>query len=631
MGDQLPTNTTTNTTNTNNANNHNANNHNAASSRHSTDTTTSSPPTTPVSLLSLSQKFLNLDEKAEFLQCRQTFMNEATRNFIVEFGDTKARCAFDLEGPDFEKLVQEPKPLETRWINIWAPELQKDIVQIVTSHYGVSARLQAMMGSGPASTKEIKAFSPRLTSDRPSRAAHNDDGDDDEDVRNDKLAAAISRGDLENGYPHAGPSAAELQSSSSRDSSGLGSIDFSHIVNQIWHFVSVDYGQRYLCLGYNSLYVVPGVDFHNSPSRPDGKRLWSWLILCDDGTVVSIQENPFPDRNKFTAEARTKALGVIRRNSGLILSGLSTHHGSSGHNNPLMTSHVRYFQNDSGKPTIRPAGEGASLLFYYLFDDWVTSYSLVIRREHSYSSALEKLRKRMVDRPQVELIDDLHRLGRQLAVLKRIYQSYELILNRLLKRQRLLREENRNHGPYGALRHRATGGFEMHMRNDTFRSTMMEDASAAATDGVQLSFAAIGRFERLADRIRLYALSEIEECVNEKESLTFLVLNLIAVKDSQAVEKLTRTTILIAKATILFLPVSLMTAYFSTEIKELEEVFTVRMYWIAFAVILVLSTLLLYVFGWLGDALGGRIKYRSIPKTMYDATRTFGQQKQKMG
>lgn len=43
------------------------------------------------------------------------------------------------------------------------------------------------------------------------------------------------------------------------------------------------------------------------------------------------------------------------------------------------------------------------------------------------------------------------------------------------------------------------------------------------TYGVSLSSAATVRFERLRDRINLYALSEIQECLDEKESLVFLV------------------------------------------------------------------------------------------------------------
>lgn len=41
--------------------------------------------------------------------------------------------------------------------------------------------------------------------------------------------------------------------------------------------------------------------------------------------------------------------------------------------------------------------------------------------------------------------------------------------------------------------------------------------------GVSLSPAAVVRFERLRDRIQLYALSEIQDCLDDKESLVFLV------------------------------------------------------------------------------------------------------------
>jgi heme/copper-type cytochrome/quinol oxidase subunit 2 len=59
---------------------------------------------------------------------------------------------------------------------------------------------------------------------------------------------------------------------------------------------------------------------------------------------------------------------------------------------------------------------------------------------------------------------------------------------------------------------------------------------------------------------------------------TFQNLNLVALKESQAVEKLTRTTILLAKVTILFLPVSLMTGYFSMQLTEIEKLYNLKTY-----------------------------------------------------
>jgi uncharacterized membrane protein len=92
---------------------------------------------------------------------------------------------------------------------------------------------------------------------------------------------------------------------------------------------------------------------------------------------------------------------------------------------------------------------------------------------------------------------------------------------------------------------------------------------------------------------------------------------LIALKDSQAVEKLTRITILLAKVTILFLPVSLMTGYFSTELEGVKRVYTQVEYWVSFAVIMVLSIVLLSLFGYVSDTVEGKTIYRSMFRTFF--------------
>lgn len=97
-------------------------------------------------------------------------------------------------------------------------------------------------------------------------------------------------------------------------------------------------------------------------------------------------------------------------------------------------------------------------------------------------------------------------------------------------------------------------------------------------------------------------------------------MNLIALKDSQAVEKLTRITILLAKATILFLPVSLMTAYFSTQIKGISS-YTQLNYWVSFGVILFVSIVVLSLFGAVSGTLEGKTAYQSIRKFIYDFAR----------
>lgn len=122
----------------------------------------------------------------------------------------------------------------------------------------------------------------------------------------------------------------------------------------------------------------------------------------------------------------------------------------------------------------------------------------------------------MLKKPVVGLVDELHWLGRRLAVLKKVYQSYELIMWRILQRQRLLRDEARTNRP--SIRIGST-----FVDSDDLRQPFGDISTYDTTVGVQLSSSAVARFERLLDRIKLYCLSEIEGCLTEKESLTFLV------------------------------------------------------------------------------------------------------------
>ena len=116
----------------------------------------------------------------------------------------------------------------------------------------------------------------------------------------------------------------------------------------------------------------------------------------------------------------------------------------------------------------------------------------------------------MFTKPQVPLIQKLHQYGRELAVLKRMYQSYELIIERILDRQKPLHSSNGDLSSIGG-------------SHSEVPPSEGEVTSRSQTFGAPLSSAATVRFERLRDRIKLYALSEIQECLDEKESLVFLV------------------------------------------------------------------------------------------------------------
>ncbi|KAJ5261014.1 hypothetical protein N7478_011609 [Penicillium angulare] len=473
----------------------------------------------------------------------------------------------------------------------------------MTSRYGVSERLQGMMCTAPVITppKETAQSKPQRSKTRDLDPAHELD-------------------DLENAFALKNIP----QHESLHDTSSFKHLTFSQVTDQIWHFSSVDHGPRYTCIGYNTLFVTPGASTEtneNGRDLPQGKRLWNWLVLCEDGTIISMQENPFPGVNVLKGD-QLKVQDIARRNVRFIFSGVSKQHLTMSESDSLVTIRVRHF-NDVGPDQANIKQEdGPSLLFYYIFDDWVSSYGLIAKREHKYGVALEELRGQMLHRPIVDLVNELHWLGRRLAVLRRLYQSYELIMRRILQRQRLLRDEGRSaHSqpvPFGA----TFGDREFSdLRQGSIVSNGTYEDSKEKSVGVILSSAAVARFERLVDRINLYCLSEIETCLQEKESLTFLNFNLIALKDSQAVEKLTRITILLAKATMLFLPVSLMTAYFSTELQGVKGGYTKVDYWGSFAVIFFLTLVLLTLFGFASDTVEGKTIYRSLIKTFFRNSR----------
>jgi Mg2+ and Co2+ transporter CorA len=167
---------------------------------------------------------------------------------------------------------------------------------------------------------------------------------------------------------------------------------------------------------------------------------------------------------------------------------------------------------------------------------------------------------------------------------------------------------------------------EIHIPNQT-SGPMIPEADSLL--GVSLSSAAKVRFERLKDRILLYALSEIEECLAQKDSLVMMNFNLIAIKESLSVERLTWVTLLLAKITILFTPVTLMTGYFSIQFKDTE--FEITNYWWTFGIVFGISLLLLFAFSLFSGTLEGKIITRSWSRVAYDVSRSWLVHRKKRG
>jgi hypothetical protein len=116
----------------------------------------------------------------------------------------------------------------------------------------------------------------------------------------------------------------------------------------------------------------------------------------------------------------------------------------------------------------------------------------------------------MLSKAELGHIDRLHHIGRQLAVLKQLYRGYDLLIDRLLEKREVtlasLKNSNVLHSGIGSM-----------------TSSHGHVAESQSSLGVSLSSAAKVRFERMKHQIQLYALSEVEECLNEKESLVMMV------------------------------------------------------------------------------------------------------------
>ncbi|KAJ9615501.1 hypothetical protein H2200_001576 [Cladophialophora chaetospira] len=574
----------------------------------------------------MSHEVYDLDDVNVFTACKTVLEQPKTDNFIVSFNSNKAECTINSGKETALRWLQDEQRDEGRtlWLNFWASDTQGPIIEAVAKHYGLSPRLAGLLC--PPKSPPRPPLSEESNSSRSTTSG------------GEKISSTTTT-DVERGHPLISPS----RPPNPADLTGLEGMTFGQVVQRLWHFCSVDFGRRYMYIGFNALYAFPrdksktvGDDEEGAKerkestsnegarnsSKPSGQRIWSSLLICDDGTVISVFERPAGIDAATHFETRRNVLNVFRH--------LSKHHNQDNAKDALMKVRVRWSENSNNPATGYDRKEAASLLFYYLFDDWVSTFKLIARVEHPYREKLETLRQHMFESAKVSLVQEVHNVGRQLTVLKLMYQSYELIVSRLIQSQRSIRDPR--HAP---LSPRDMLMHERHLRSsqDLGASLLSQGDEYFVDDesgtNVKLSSSAIVRFERLFDRIRLYALTEIEECIKEKESLVLMNFNLVALKESQAVEKLTRTTILLAKATILFLPVSLMTAYFSIQLKEIEEKYTLTTYWICFLVVAILSILFLVVFGSITHTLEGKTIYRSVTRTVGRTILNLGKRKRK--
>ncbi|CAE7011648.1 hypothetical protein PTTW11_02222 [Pyrenophora teres f. teres] len=560
--------------------------------------------------------FRNFDVERNFdLFDRQT-RNPNSNNFCLDFGEDFAYCAFDLDSQSYDKLLDAPRPTElhTRWINIWMPYNQKDLIRTLAAHFDFTPRLTGMMKSDPVPNNNSSLQMAKSSSTLKSILSH-------KSRTPDKANATKERVKEANEADH--DSESSIGMTELMESTQLEMVrDMGHyqLVDDVWHWSTVDQGRRYMCIGYNSLHNVRTKRIGKHPETtdrsrdtPHGKRVWNWLLLCEDKTVISISEDPFPFANGTLNASDLRMLFTTRRNLVNVFRQL-TKAPTPLRDAALVQLPLRKRVGSSDEETAHRPTDAPGLLFYYLFEDWGATFDLISRREQGYGAELERLRREMLQKANLTHVDQLHHIGCQLAVLKRVYHSYQLIIERVLKKQEATLASLKNSRVM-------SGNASLISSNPVFDSVgpMMPEADSLL--GVALSSAARVRFERLKDRILLYALSEIQECLDQKESLVMMNFNLIAIKESNSVERLTWVTLLLAKITILFTPVTLLTGYFSIQFKNTE--FEMVSYWKSFGYIFGASLALLVVFSLMSGTFEGKIITRSWTRACYDISRRW--------
>lgn len=193
-----------------------------------------------------------------------------------------------------------------------------------------------------------------------------------------------------------------------------------------------------------------------------------------------------------------------------------------------------------------------------------------------FSSSYYLQDRRNKDRDTSDIIKKLYARSKEFRQLKHLFESYEKLIKGIME---LGTDTNSDDKDMAAMSS-STGNL----------------AASGRARGVKLSQKAYDRFDRLNVRLRLLMLDTIDECLEEKSSLSGTYFNLLAQKDSQATSKLNRSASLLAKLSVFFLPISFMTSYFSVQIPDLTNGYTGTTYWVTFAVLATLSFLSLFFF-----------------------------------
>jgi Mg2+ and Co2+ transporter CorA len=377
--------------------------------------------------------------------------------------------------------------------------------------------------------------------------------------------------------------------------------------------------------------------FDTGDYNPEGKRLWSWLVLCDDGTVMLSYWSSIHVLTAIgTVISIHEPLGsikeqrdiiTVRRNMLNVFRSLSLSDAAKSHGKSESSVSLGYglddlpFRRNMHQPQRESENVhgGPSLLLYYLFDDWHSSYEFVLGRGAPYSTQMRNLRNQMHKDPQLAHLSKLHTLSRQLAMLKRMYETKKIIVDNILNRQENVTSKSQG----------LPQPIKVEKDPDDDRVMFAMTMGDSSILGVPLQPLSIAKFERLRDRIALYVLGELEALLSEKNELETLTFNLISLKQSTTVELLTRVTIWFAGVTFVFLPLTLVTGYFSMQLSDTNNKYSLRTFWGTSGVAVALTLTVLYTVGKSTGTMKLSSVWRSVKKVWFSWLEKKRDRKQK--
>ena len=355
---------------------------------------------------SLPSLFEDLDQQSVFDRLVEALDDNVTRNFVVEFDSTSASAAQDLDAAQLEAFLnlERKKDSVARWIHIFGPERQVDSMAKIGMKYQLSLRLQKIM------------MSPNLLPyNQPSKMQTKNIIDGPESSASTSPVASnisMDKGAVQD---------AEKGNTQQRflpTTSGLGgkqALNHYRMVNDVWHFWSIDWSANCMCIGYNSLSnlvvdtpteddkahrssrqrlkrKMQGLESKTSEeeSHPNATRLWMWLLVCEDNTVISILENPFPGSSTTPLiPEKQQILSGSRHTLRNVFKHLSKAKREEDEL-AIDTLDIRPGCSPNQKSTVG-ISDSSGLLFYYLFDDWYTTFQLVADRNYRYATILDDL------------------------------------------------------------------------------------------------------------------------------------------------------------------------------------------------------------------------------------------------